>query len=204
MTNSIKNPVKEAWKNTKQAFFKVNLLIHKEDQPKIYLRFLKWLLSSGRFILVFVELLTIGAFVYRYKLDTDLIDIQEKIKEQIPYIQSLKRDEILIRQTQFQLATIKQIKQSNPDYTTTLLKIAQLTPQNIKLTSIALDRTQTFPKVSITINGQTSSNIELSAFIKALQKDPVFTDITLTNISFEGQTMFTITGSLNEQRTKSS
>lgn len=204
MANQHKNPTKEILKNTKQAIFKVNLLIHKEDQPKIYIRLLKWLLSSGRFIVVFVELLTIGAFVYRYKLDSDLIEIQEKIKEAIPYVQSLKQDEILIRQTQFQLSTIKQVKGSAPGFTNAILKISQLTPKNIILTNITLDRSQTFPKTALTITGQTPSNTELSAFIKALQKDPTFFGITLTNISFEGQTNFTITGSLDEKGAKNS
>lgn len=194
-----KNLAKEVLKNTKQAFFKVNLLIHKEEQSKLYLRLLKWLLYSGRFIVVFVELLTIGAFVYRYKLDFDLIDLQEKIKEEVPYVKSLKQDEILIRQTQFQLSTIKQVKRESPNFTATLLKIAQLTPKSIILTNITLDRGQTPTKTALIISGQTPSNIELGAFIKALQKDSAFSGITLTNISFEGQTNFTITGSLNEK-----
>lgn len=182
--------------DSKHKGFKVNLLIHKEEKVKLTTRLLKWVLSSGRFIVIIVELITISAFIYRYKLDADLVDIQDNIKKQIPYLESLKDDEIAIKQTQFQLATIKQGRADNANFAQIITQIAKLTPKNTKLTSITLDRTQNFPKTSLIITGQTPLNLEISAFMQALQKNPAFTDITLTNISFEGQTTFTITGSL--------
>ncbi|MDO8498707.1 MAG: PilN domain-containing protein [bacterium] len=184
--------------------FKVNLLIHKGEQVKLYTRLLKWVLSSGKYIVVFVEIVVIGAFVLRYKLDADLGDLQDKIKDQIPYIQSLKNDEILIRQTQFQLSSIKQTKEDSPDLVGVFNKISLLTPQDIKLTAISFDRSQSYPKTTFSLSGRSPSNLELSAFLKALQKDPSFSGITLSNISFEGQTVFTITGSLTSQGGKSS
>lgn len=177
--------------------FKVNLLIRKGEKVQFQVELFKWLLSSGRFIVVFVELMVIGAFVYRYKLDADLADIQDKIKEQIPYIQSLKNDELLIRQAQLRLKTISQTRQDNLVWTRAFDKVSSLTPQAITLTTVSLNRIQNSPNVSISITGQSPSNRELSAFIKALQKEPAFSGITLTNISFEGQTVFTITGNLS-------
>lgn len=194
-------PVK---KNASQKPFQVNLLIHKGDQPPFYAKLIKWLLSSGRFIVVFVEMITIGAFVMRYKLDAELIDLQEKIKEQVPYIQSLKNDEISIRQTQFQLATIKQTRDTSPDFTLAISQIAKLVPTNIKLSTISLEQDQASGQSALTLSGVTPSNIELSVFIKALQKNSTFTDISLTNISFEGQTVFTITGNLAKKGGSSS
>lgn len=191
-------------KGSKLPIFRINLLMRKEEQLKLQVRLIKWLLSSGKFIVVFVELLTIGAFVYRYKLDTDLADLQERIGEQVLYIQSLKNDEALIRQTQFQLATIKQSRNEGSDHAETLLKIAQLTPKNIKLLNITMNRAQSFPKTTFVITGETPSNLELSAFIRALQKDPAFMDTTLTNVSFEGITIFTISGALSGKGVKSS
>jgi Tfp pilus assembly protein PilN len=133
-----------------------------------------------------------------------LADLKDQIKDQLPYLQSLKGDELLIRQTQFQLSTIRQTTSNNPDFSQVLLSIANITPKNIKLTNITLDRSQSFPKTSLAITGQTPSNVELTAFLKALQQNPHFVDITLTNISFEGQTLFTITGSLSDRGGKSS
>lgn len=181
---------------------KINLLIHKGERVKIYLKLIKWLLSTGRFIVIFVELIVVGAFILRYKYDTELVDLQDKIKEQIPYIQSLQDSEIELKHLQSQLTTIKQIK-NNQAHVEILLKIAQLTPKTIRLTSLNLERAPTTSKMSFIISGRTPSNLELSAFIKALQKDPSFSDVNLSNISFEGQTTFVITGGVQLLSTKS-
>lgn len=187
---------KDLLKIPRLGFFKINLLVQKNIQPKIYIRFLRWILSSGKFIVIAVELLTISAFIYRYKLDSELIDVQEKIKEITPFVQSLNNNEILIRQTQFQLQSIHQIKNSSPDFDQIFSKIALLTPQSIRLTNISLE-SSTPGKNDVTIAGITPSNFELSTFIKTLQLDPLFSHIALTNISFEGETSFIITGNLN-------
>ena len=193
----------QARKNFESNLFKVNLLVNREESSRIYLNAVKWMISSGRYLIILVELIVIGAFIYRYKLDTDLQELQDKINEQIPYINSLKSDEILIRETQFQLANIKQIKNDRPDYVQIFVRVASLTPKNIKLTNIALDRARSFPKTTISITGETPSNLELSAFIKLLKKDPFFSEIILSNISFEQLTTFTITGALAERAAKS-
>lgn len=184
--------------------FQVNLLIHKGDQPPLTTRLIKWLLSSGRFIVVIVELVTIGAFVMRYKLDAELIDLKEQIKSTVPYVQSLQADEIAIRQTQFQLTTIRRTKIDNPDFGQVVTRLAQITPSSIRLTNISLNRSPGTPVTGLTLSGITPSNIELSVFMQALQKDPSLTDVTLTNISFEGQIVFTITGNLAAKGGKSS
>ncbi len=176
--------------------FKVNLLIHQGEQVQLYSKIIKWALSSGRFIVIVVEMVTIGAFIYRYKLDADLNVLQEKINDKVPYIKSLSADEALIKHTQFQLSSIAKLKSENVDFNSFLANLATSVPKSIRITNIAFDRMEGYPKTTLSINGQTPSNLELSVFIKELQKDPKFSDITLTNIAFETQTVFTITGSL--------
>src|SRR5687768_12697100 len=97
---------------------KTNLLVRSSDRLKFHVKLLKWLLSSGRYIVIIVEMVVIGAFVYRYKLDADLVSLQEEIVQQSAYVQSLKRDEDLIRLTQFQLSSIKTAKAADLDLST--------------------------------------------------------------------------------------
>lgn len=176
--------------------FKVNLLIHHGEQEKLYTKLIRWAISSGRFIVIFVEMITIGAFIYRYKLDADLNDLQEQINDKIPYIKSLSADEMEIRHTQFQLSAISNLKSENINFISPLENLSTIIPKNIKITNIAFDRTESYPKVSLSISGQTPSNLELSVFVKELQQNPNFSDITLANIAFDTQTIFTITGNL--------
>lgn len=177
-----------------QRLFKINLLIKRGEDPDILNKLFKWVLSSGRFIVIIVELIVISAFVYRYKLDTDLANLQEKTKQQIPYIQSLKNEELAIRQTQFQLATVKQIRSKNPNYKKIFEDISTITPKSIRLTTISIVEKES--KTTVLITGQTPSNLEVSAFMGALKKDPSLTGVVLANISFEGETTFSITATL--------
>lgn len=184
-------------KSPAQNLLKVNLLIHKGDQSQMAAKLLKWILSSGRFIVIFVELIVISAFIYRYKLDTDLADIQEKINNQIPYLESMADAERQIRQTHFQLQTISQLKRENPHYTEAINKIAKNIPKNTQLNNLNLELVSPSPKVKFIISGQAPANTNgLSAFIKALKKDPSFSEVNLTNIAFENNIKFTITGTL--------
>ncbi|KKR80839.1 MAG: hypothetical protein UU73_C0002G0176 [Candidatus Daviesbacteria bacterium GW2011_GWA1_41_61] len=186
-----------ASKNPGQNLYRINLLVRKGEPVAILVALLKWILSSGRFIVILVELIVIGALVYRYQLDTELDDLKDKINQEIPYLKSLRNDEIMIRQTQFQLATIKKIKAESPNYSAVITKVGSLMPLNSRLTSIALEQTQPHPKTSFTINGQAPIQTnELSAFIRALKKDPAFSEVTLTNVAFENEIKFSISGSL--------
>src|SRR5438270_3459420 len=92
-----------------KVFAKINLnLLYPQGIPEqLPLRFLKWLISYGRFIAVAVEILVLATFIARFKLDADLSDIKQKIKDQAPYIQALSIDEAIIKETQLRLSTIK-------------------------------------------------------------------------------------------------
>lgn len=181
----------------KKGLINLNILFSQTNQPKLHLRILRWLLSSGKYLVILVELAVIAGFVLRVKLDTDISEIQDKIKEQIPYIQALSTDERQIRLVHLQLSTVKQVRNDNPDFVSLLGKISTLTPQTIKLTSINFDKTQSYPKTALRLTGNSPSNYEVAAFLKALQNDPTFSEIILANISIEkDQVSFTITGSL--------
>lgn len=185
----------------KGSFSTLNIdLLHPAGaQPKFSSQLIHWLLTTGRYIVIVVEIVVIAAFVSRFKLDSDLADIQDRIKQQAPYIESLKDQEILIRLTQFELKTVKDTKADSPQWTNILTKIATITPATTKLTNVNFDRTQNFPKTNISITGQASSNIELAAFLKALQNDAQFKDMALTNLSYDRQNIiFSITGSLTQ------
>src|SRR3989344_3939157 len=90
-----------------------DLLKPQSNPEKTSVKILRWLLSTGRYIFIFVEAVVLIAFITRFKLDEDLASKNEAIKQQVPYIQSLKSTENLIRQTQLKIASINSIKNSN-------------------------------------------------------------------------------------------
>lgn len=162
---------------------KLDLLRPQSNPEKIYAKFIKWLLSSGRFIFIFVEALVLIAFGARFKLDADLQSKKEAIDQQIPYLESLKPVELLVRQTQLKLSTIDSLYKNYANYPQILKKIADQTPAGVKIISLRMERGVS--KVSINLSAQSQSNTDVGILLGGLKQDQFFSDINITSISLE-------------------
>lgn len=159
-------------------------LLHPQSNPeKLPVKFVRWLLSSGRYVLIFVEAIVLLAFISRFKLDTDLSERKDAIEQQIPYLESLKPYEILIRQTQLKLSTIGNIKSTTANYSLILKKIADQTPPGVKL--ISLNLVKDAGRVTIQINATSQSNNDLTSFVAGLKEDQIFSDVSVASVSLE-------------------
>lgn len=161
----------------------LDLLKPQSNPEKLLVRLIHWLLSTGRFIFVFVEALVLIVFITRFKLDADLQSNKEAIEQQIPYIESLKPFEVLIRQIQFKLATIDNFYNTYADYSQILKNIADQTPAGVKISSLSLDKNA--PTITVSINGQSQTNNDLVTFLGGLKQEQLFPDVTITSIGFE-------------------
>ena len=170
-------------KNLPKLSIRLNLLKPQSNPEKIFVRFLRWLLSTGRYIFIFVEALVLLAFIARFKLDADIASKKEAIEQQIPYIESLKPYEKLIRQTQLKLSTIDNIKAASANFSDLFKKIADQTPSGIKVVSINLEKN--VGGVTIQLTGQAQNNNDLAVFTLGLKQDPSFSNVNYTSISFE-------------------
>lgn len=174
---------------------KLNLLKPQSNPEKLPLKLFRWLLASGRYIFVFVEALVLVAFISRFKLDADLQSKKEAIEEQIPYIESLKTYEVLIKQTQLKLSTIATIKKNSPDWSLVLEKIADQMPSSMKLISINI--TKNASNSTAHISGQTQINSDLTSFITNLKDDSSFSNVNIASVGLEqGVIKFTIDASV--------
>ncbi len=172
---------------------RLNLLYPQGIPQKLPIRFLKWLLSYGRYIVVFVEFIVILTFLARFKLDTDLDNLTKQVNNQVPYVEGLALDETLIKQTQQRLALIKTTYTKQTFWSQTLSKISSQTPQSIHITTINLSPDSNVLNFKIT--AQTNSNSDLAIFLNGLKNEPKFQNVNLSTISFDqGQLIFSITG----------
>lgn len=188
-------------KNLPKLSINLNLLKPQGSPEKIFTRGIRWLLSTGRFIFIFVEALVLVAFIARFKLDADIASKKEAIEQQIPYIQSLKAYEILIRQTQLKLSTIDTVKTSSANFADVLKKISSLLPQSIKITSINLSKNLT--QIQMQTTGQAQNNSELTAFFQVLKQDSSFSNVNFTSVGFEnGSITFSITANYKQLGSK--
>lgn len=170
---------------------RLNLLKPQGVPEKITIKFIRWLLTVGRFIIVFVEALVLVVFVSRFKFDSELETLKEDTESQIPYIESLKNDEYLIRQTQLQLSTIADKRLNYPNYTSIIKKISGQTPRGIKIVTLNINH-----EVNIKISGTATNNTDITSFVSALKADKTFTDVNLVSVGLDqGTTTFTINAS---------
>lgn len=170
-------------KNLPKLGIHLNLLKPQSNPEKIFVKLLKWLLSTGRFIFIFVEALVLIAFIARFKLDADISSKKEAIEQQIPYIQSLKPYELLIRQTQLKLSTINTVKTNSPSFSDVLKKISDQTPKSVILAIVNLENQ--VKGVNVQINGQAQNNNDLTVFFLGLKQDPSFSNVVFTSIGFD-------------------
>ncbi len=177
----------------------LDLLKPQSNPEKLPLRVFRWLLSTGRFLFIFVEGIVLIAFILRFKLDADLASKKEAIEQQIPYIESLNSYEILIRQTQDKIAAIMAAKSDSADYPLTLKKIADQTPQGIKI--IGLNMEKSVGKVTFSLNGEAQNSNDVTSFVQGLKQESLFSNINLTGIGLDqGVIHFNLTGSAQVAR----
>lgn len=172
----------------------LNLLKPQSNPEKILVKLTHWLLSSGRYIFVVVHGLVLLTFIARFKLDADLDSNKVAIEEQIPYIESLKPYEILIRETQLKLSAIEDFKKNSPDWSAIFKKISDQTPLSVKIISINIKNNGGAATINMT--GQTQAAGDLTSFITGLKEDSTFSDVNLASIGLEqGSVKFTINAS---------
>lgn len=169
-------------KNPKLAI-KLDLLKPQSSPEKLLTRLFRWLLSTGRYIFVFVEALVLIVFIARFKLDEDLANKKEAIEAQIPYIESLKPFEVLVRQTQVKLSTIASFNKTSADYPQIFKKIADQTPAGVRIISINLEKKLT--QVTVQLNGLAQNNNDLASLLAGLKQDQFFSNVTITSLGFE-------------------
>jgi Tfp pilus assembly protein PilN len=173
----------------------INILYPQGSFQKLPIRFLKWLVSYGRYMAVAVEIIVVATFVMRFKLDADLADLKTKISLQLPVIQSHAQDEADIRRFQFKLATISKTFAASPDWDTILNSISQELPSGVKLNNINMDDSAPATGLAIRMTGQADSSNDLGIFIAGLKQDKKIKQVVLASITLEqGQIQFSLTG----------
>ncbi len=175
----------------------LNLLYPQGSERKIYLKFLHWLVTYGRFIIIFVEIIVLGAFGLRFSYDAQLSDLKEGIKKQTQALESYYIEEPRIRLLQKKLEFIKTSYAANPDWRKVLTQISAEMPLTVKLTNFVIDQDPTLAtqKVQFKMSAETSSINDLGYFLKNLRENKTLKDVILQNISIEqGKIIFNIAG----------
>ncbi|MBI4080425.1 MAG: hypothetical protein HY430_01490 [Candidatus Levybacteria bacterium] len=149
----------------------INLL---RGQEKGFLdKFLDWALSAGRAILIVTEIIALSAFLYRFSLDRELVDLNEKIKNERRLVELLRPDEEKFRALQARLALIKNLDARSEILPQVFDDVHTLARDKITINSIVVS------EEAIKIDASTKSVRLLSAFLNDLKQNQYVNSVSL-------------------------
>lgn len=170
----------------------INLLPHKE--PSLTEKLFSWVLTFGRFIIIGTELVVLLAFASRFKLDRDLIDLHDKIRQEEAVVKSQAAVEKKSRNLQKRLVHISSLNESAKIYLSALAEISSLVPPTVFLDSLAIQ------EKTLKVEARALSGEGLSSFLKKLRTSSKILETSLDQItrdeSLGGQIKFTLTAKL--------
>lgn len=154
--------------------YKINLLHRKKDKPLD--RVIYFALNYLRYILVITQIIVIGVFFYRFKVDQQIIDLQDSInqkKEILQVSQSLIKEAKLVA---YKLKQSENIIGDQRLFTGQIDYLLSVFPEKfyLKKMSISLN--------GISIVGNTSDADSIRLFLTRLKKEAKFKTVNLVNI----------------------
>lgn len=155
----------------------INLLPKKPWETGILGQLIPWTLSVGRYVVVFVELIVISAFLYRFGLDRKLTDLNEKIKQKQAIVSSYGDLEAKFKRVQEQLKKIKAAEEAPVKIDEALDSISQITPADAAYDSIIINQKE------ISLQGKVLSEAGLATLLTQAQASKEFSDVSLENVS---------------------
>lgn len=153
-------------------------LIPKEDWEKTSAgKLLIWALTVGRYIVIITELIVILAFLSRFKLDRDLTDLYEEIKQKQAIIESASDFEKDFRFLQKRLATIQGLEKKQLGAARVLAELTRLTPLDVSFS----DFSSTSEEIDFTATALSEAG--LATFLRNLKTSPRFENLNLSRVS---------------------
>ncbi len=161
----------------------IDILRPQGNPEQLSRAFTRWLLSSGRYIFIFVEAIVLIAFLSRFKLDADIARVKEAIEGKLSFVNNLRPYETAIKQTQLKLSSINSFYKQEPRYSDILDNIAKNTPQGVTILSMSIKKE--VDSVTIQINAQARSNNDFLGFFQSLKQDSGFANVNLAGVGLE-------------------
>lgn len=158
----------------------INLLEHDTFTDSTIGKFLTWVLSVGRYIIIFTQLIVILSFLSRFKLDRDLTNLNSDIDRQKAIILSYGNLENTFKTLQHKLAFIAE-RQKIVQAQDLLPMISDIVPNDVRI-----EQMQITPS-SVQIQAIALSQQGFAQFINTIRQQRLVRDISINDISLSDQ-----------------
>ncbi len=139
--------------------------------------FIHWAITGGRFLVILTETIALGAFLYRFNLDRQIVDLNDLIKQRQQIVVAVSSNEKLFRQIQDTLTQATHLNENVLVIPTQLSDIQNLAEKN-NITITLLNISPELLHVEFT----TGSLDNLKNFISDLEKRKDIKDISIDRI----------------------
>lgn len=157
----------------------LNLLPKTEFELSFWGRFLKWSLSTGRYIIILTELVVIIAFISRFKLDHDLSDLGDAIAGKQALLEASSNTEKILRLTQARLSEIDLRLKNQSNSAVVLERINSIFPPTSSMINFVYSGNQ------LTLTGIVTSESDLGLIMEQLNKDKMYKTVALISVNTE-------------------
>lgn len=137
---------------------------------------LDWALTIGRLLIILIEMLALGTFLYRFTLDMQLVDLHDKIKSESFIIANFQNAENTFRDIQARLTAVKQyitVENTTENIFTRIINMGQ---GKVTFKDIIVS-TQT-----VTITLQAPTGAAITEFINELKNDSSVTSVVVDKV----------------------
>lgn len=154
--------------------YKINLITRRKE--KSVDRIIYFVLNYLRYILVITQIIVIGVFFYRFKIDQEMVDLQESVSQKKEIIQVSQPLIIEAKKQSFKLDAAQSIVTKQSTFLQAMDYLLSLFPENLYLTKIRL------VKDSISMVGYTEDPQSINNFLNKLKNEGRFKKVLLKNI----------------------
>ena len=173
----------------------INLL--KSSRNEIFEKFIDWALTIGRLLVIITEIIALSAFIYRFGLDRQLIDLHGTIKSQQAVVSFYKKQEETYRNLQDRLKIASTYSATSQDKLKISQDIINLAPKGITFNEL------TFSGSSINISANFQAASSLKVFVDSLKNYKPIKSVSINQIEnrlSNAQIVAAITASLSEKK----
>lgn len=150
--------------------------LFKSRKGSFFDHFMKWALTIGRVVVILTEAIALSAFLYRFSLDRQLIDLHDTIKQKQGLVRLLKNNEDAFRNLQDRLTATAALSETGKQTITIFNDIFNFTSSDLSFNTIFLSENQ------IKIDARVQSVSALTSFIKYLKEHPKISSVSLDKI----------------------
>lgn len=154
----------------------VSINLVRTDKNQTLNQIVDWALGAGRILIIVVELIALSAFLYRFILDSQIRDLNDKINQEQTVVAQQKKNEAKYADLQARLALIASFSNQASDSIKIFKDIVSFAPVGLTFSNV------TFTDTAIRIGVSVNSVNPLTTFVSSLKNYPKVDSVSIDKI----------------------